>query len=621
MPKRRIYSLTIVFMFFSFAVFAALWFYVCNRYNVLYYHEQIQLFRFDGLYFRTYLSQPGGLVGYAGSFLTQFYYYPVAGAIVIACVLTIVLTLFFDICRLCGNIAQMFFIPFIPAVLLMASFVNTHFDIASALGILFALAAFRAYMVMRLPARYAAGFILFVAIYLISGGNSLLLTALMIIFESTNTLSLRKILYIALLLICTATFPWFAWKICYTVPVREAYFALTPGNFLFPAIANYFLWFSFPMLYLLWLFVARQLKPRSLPSAIKNQSSKITNKTIASWKILVPNCVLAIVITGYGTYSASDSKAEMLNQMAYEVEHENWNTVMSLGKAFPGKNRLACYFTNIALAESGQMPYRMFHYRQIGISGLFLDWQLNYFSLWYLGEIYYRLGIVAEAEHCSFEALVSTPKEPNAQTMRRLVTTNIVRRDSVAAAKYIGFFERSFAYREWARQQQNYLSMALSDTAFHIPGVPAPAHFHNFFITHQQPDYTLLMLLQSNPSHRLTFEYLMAYYMLQKDVESAKWCFDNFFGNFGYQEIPAHYEETLMVYRNFIQAGDDFYGQYPVSKVTRDRFDRYFQAFKAAQGNKRNFDQLEKQFGNTYWFYVHFIEPSTLQKKDEKNRY
>jgi hypothetical protein len=73
--------------------------------------------------------------------------------------------------------------------------------------------------------------------------------------------------------------------------------------------------------------------------------------------------------------------------------------------------------------------------------------------MWHLGEIYYRLGMAAIAEHCTFEALVSSPKGPNVQTMRRLVRTNIARRDSATAIKYIGYFERSLAYRGWAQEQ------------------------------------------------------------------------------------------------------------------------------------------------------------------------
>ncbi|MDX9946697.1 MAG: DUF6057 family protein [Bacteroidales bacterium] len=608
MFHRRIYSLTIGFSIFLFAVFVTLWFYFCNRYNVLYNHEQMQLFRFDLLYFRSYLNQPGGLCGYCGSFLTQFYYYPVAGSVIIAGVLTAVLLLFYDICRSCGNISRLFFIPFIPAVLLMMSFVNILFDMSSALGILFVLAGFRAYIAFSSSVRNYAGFILFTALYFITGGNALLFTVLVLIFELADSRSLHKIFSILLLLVWSAALPWLAWQIFYTTTVREAYFALTPGNFSFPTLTNHALWFSFPVLYLFWRLVAAQL----------NQWIQ----SLAPWIIITSDCLLVVAVTAFGVYSASDRRAEMLNRMTYEVQQENWGSVMSLGKVFPGKNRLVCYLTNIAIVESGQMPYRMFHYKQIGVAGLFLDWQLTYFTMWHLGEIYYRLGMAAVAEHCTFEALASSPKGPNVQTMRRLVSTNIARRDSATAIKYIGYFGRSLAYRGWAKEQRAHLSSSMTDTSFQISSTPIPRHNDNFFMIYHQPDYVLLKLLQANPMHQLAFECLMAYFLLQKDLDQVIWCMNTYLRNFDYQGIPVHYEEALIVYKNLIQAGDEFYDQYPVSRATRDRFDGYIQAYKAAQGgSRRYFEQLEIQFGNTYWFYVHFIEPSTLQKKDEQNRY
>jgi hypothetical protein len=310
-----------------------------------------------------------------------------------------------------------------------------------------------------------------------------------------------------------------------------------------------------------------------------------------------------------------------MNRMAYQVQQGEWEQVMAQGKAYPTKNRLVCYFTNIALAESGQMPYRMFQYRQVGAAGLFLDFQLNYFSLWQLGELYYRLGMIPEAEHCAFEALVASPKEPNAQTLRRLALTNIARGDSATADLYLGHFDRSLAYRKWAKQQRAHLASYMADSTFQIPGVPTPRRYHDFFIHYNYPDYSLLMLLQSDPTHQLAFEYLMAYYMLQKDIVLIKQCMDKFYGNFGYTQIPVHYEEALVVYQNSMQDGAELYTQYPVSNATRNRFAQYIQAFKAAQGSKRNQERLQAQFGNTYWYYVHFIKPATIQKEDEKNRY
>ena len=414
-----------------------------------------------------------------------------------------------------------------------------------------------------------------------------------------------KHLYLLSLSVLSVLLPWLSWRMIYTVPISEAYFALTPVSFLFPTVINKILWFSFPILYFIWRLTA----------------SKVAQWNLASWKLSVSNILFVVVMTGYGAYSVYDRRAVILNRMAFELQHGNWESVISLGQAYPTKNRLVCYFTNIALAESGQMPYHMFQSPQVGVAGLFLDWQLTYFALWHLGEVYYRLGMIPEAEHCAFEALVSNPKEPNAQTMRRLVVTNIIRRDSVTANKHLGYFEHSLAYREWARQQRKNLVQAMTDSTFHISDTPVPCHYEDFFINYQHPDITLLMLLQSNPTHRMAFEYLMSYYMLQKDIEQVKWCMDQFYENFDYPGIPAHYEEALIVFQNSMQVGEEFYVQYPISQATRERFDRYLQAFKATQGSKRNFEQLEKQFGNTYWYYVHFVEPSTLQKKDEKNRY
>jgi hypothetical protein len=100
---------------------------------------------------------------------------------IIAGVIIAVILLFYDICQSCGNISRVFFIPFIPAVLLMMSFVNILFDMSSALGVLFALAGFRAYIAFSSSVRNYAGFILFTAMYFIAGGNSLLFVVLVLI--------------------------------------------------------------------------------------------------------------------------------------------------------------------------------------------------------------------------------------------------------------------------------------------------------------------------------------------------------------------------------------------------------------------------------------------------------
>ncbi len=604
MPMSRKYFITISSILFLFIIFVIIWFAYYNRFAVLYYHEQIQLFRFDKLYFYSYMSRPGGLLEYVGSFLTQFYLYPVIGSMIIGVVLASIFILFYSICKSVGSFERLFCLSFIPIILLFVSFVHIAFDISYALGLILFLIGFRWYIKLRLPIKYIIGIGLCTVLYFIAGGNAFLLVAMIVIFECFEKRYRFKYGYISLLAAWSILLPYLAWKFLYIVPIHEAYFALTPGTLLLPTITK-IAWLSFPVLYFFWRLIA----------------AKVNGWMINTYKVLILNCILIFAITAYGSYSIYNRRIEMIYHMAYGVQHGNWKNVAILGKTYPAPNPLVCYFTNIALAESGQMPYRMFQYHQIGTDGLFINWQWNYHVEWFFSEVYYRLGLIPEAEQCAFKAMVSSPKEPNAQALERLVFTNMIRRDSTAVCKYLTHFEHSGTYRQWAKQQRKNLALSMADSTFHIPNAPQPYWCKDFFVDYRYPDYTLQMLLQTNPQHRIAFEYLMAFYMLEKNIEQVKWCIDTYYKNFDYPNIPTHYEEALLIYQNVAKIGQDFFLQYPISNATLERFNKFGQAYNAAQGSKRNFEQLKKQFGNTYWYYMQFIESSTIQGKDEKKIY
>ena len=601
------------FTLFLFGVFAMVWFYGLNRYTILYYQEQIQLFRFDRFYFLSFLERPGGLSEYFGAFLTQFYFYPFVGAVILTAILIAVVLLFYHICRSCGNIRQLFFIPFIPAVLLMTSFTNIFFDMPAALGILLALAGFSLYIAISLPVRYGVGILLVTVTYFIAGGNALLFASLILIFELTfnrtqitqisannanknprksalSASSAFKTLYLFLLVSWTALLPWLSMHLFYIVTMREAYFALTPVTFIIPIFYNKLLWLSIPVLFLVWRLVAGKIKPWK--SSLR--------------KIDILNFLMVFAITVYCAYTMYDRKNNTINRMTYELQHHNFDSAIAIAQNYPPDNRLGCYFTNIALYESGQMPYRMFHYRQMGTAGLFLNWEFanNNVLVWYLGETYYRLGMILQAEHCAFESLVSNPKGADVKVLQRLVLTNIERRDSATANKYLQYLDHSLFYRKWAQQQRANLASAMADSTFHIPEMPMRAHCENFFIPYQMPEYTLLSLLKSNPKNRMAFEYMMAYCMLQKDLEKVKWCMDNYYHNFDYPSIPTHYEEALVLYKIAIDKDPGLFTKYPISDATQERYNRYMQAVNVARGGEHKFEQFRKRFDNTYWFYM-----------------
>lgn len=602
--KVNIFRIAAYSMPVLFVVLVIGWMVRYNCYHVLYYQEQMQLFRFDWFYFHQFLIIPGGLAEYTGAFLTQCYFYPWLGATIIALMLVSVYFLFGSICKRYGEKSCFFPLLFIPVLLLLIVFVNQHFRLSYLTGLIICLAGVRIYISLKHPLRFAGGLVIYLIVYIMAAGNAMLFFIMALIVELFAEKYPNRYIYVTALTVWAMLIPFFAFHYVYTANPREVFFALTPVDFLYPDMFNISAWLSFPILYALWRWLA----------------ARIHQRQPAVWTMIL-SCVLTISIIMGSMVFANNRRAEVITGMAFNIQNNNMEKALRLGVSYPFSNDLISYFTNIAIAESGLLPTRMFQYDQTGTSGLFLGWQESYSSALYIGEAYFRLGLIREAEHSAFEAMVGSPHEHNSQTLRRLVATSIILRDTALFNKYIRLFDRTLFYRTWAERQRQYMTAALADPEYALPGYPQQALCDNFFLNYGTPGFTLLKLLERDPGHRLAFEYLMAWYLLKKDVESAKKCFDTYFYRYQYPSIPVHYEEALLVYLSMNPTGN-MRGQYPINELTIQRFNNYLQAYKLAASNPQLMQKLYQQYGNTYWFYVHFRESSSLQEKeDATNRY
>ena len=587
-----------------FVVLVACWLVQFNCYHLLYYQEQMQLFRFGEFYFHTFWIKPGGIAGYAGAFLTQFCFYPWLGATVFALLLASAYLLMDSIFRRNGKIEYLFIVLFIPVLLLMMALPYSYFRLSYLIGWLVALIGFRIYVALKTPLRYWMGGFIALVVYGIAAGNVWFFFLLALIFEIFSGKRPIRYGYMAALAALTALIPYLAFRFVYTVTPREAFFALTPVDFLRPGIVTISAWLSVPVLYACW----------------RAWASRVNQWKPAVWKMGIA-CILAAGMIFGSMMLAADRRAEVLTGMGFDIQNNNWRSAVKLGEPYPFSNSLISYFTNIALAETGEMPYRMFYYDQTGPDGLFLKWQESYFTVLYIGEAYYRLGLMQEAEHSAYEAMVGSPVEHNSQTLRRLVTTSIVVRDTTLFNKYIRLFDQTLFYRDWAKRQRQYMASALEDSTFVLPETPQATWCDDFFLSYAKPEWILNKLLEKNPDHQLAFEYLMAWYMLNKDMDNMKKCMDTYFHCFAYPIIPTHYEEALLLYQS-LNPKTNIFLQYTVSEITRNRFSSYIQDYTFARNNPQLAKKLYQQFGKTYWFYYHFRKPGSFQKtEDETNKY
>jgi hypothetical protein len=332
-----------------------------------------------------------------------------------------------------------------------------------------------------------------------------------------------------------------------------------------------------------------------------------------------PAAALLLSLAGVGGILAHacalrDRTTETILHMYHEIGRGRWEEAIRVREKASPASRHTVYLANIALCEAGRMPYEMFRYAQFGPAGLFLDREVSYFSYTFLGEIYFRLGMMQAAEHCAYESLVAWSQKPTAQTLARLAETTLARGDLAACEKYLRFFERTLFYRQWAGERRALVEALRRDPQTAMGPEPAAVAIPEpFFLNYNAPEAMMRKILEGNPRHRKVFEYLMAYYMLSKDPVSAKTLMDRYYAAFDYPSTPPSFEEALLAYE---QATDQPAG-YPVSEASRERFRAYLQAARTGAGKA----WMEKRYGQTYWYYLYYVQPEALHTSSDSNRY
>jgi hypothetical protein len=112
----------------------------------------------------------------------------------------------------------------------------------------------------------------------------------------------------------------------------------------------------------------------------------------------------------------------------------------------------------------------------------------------------------------------------------------------------------------------------------------------------------LSALLEKNSQNRMAFEYLMAWYMLNKRldkiVENIKRLND-----FSYPQIPRHYEEAMLIYVYGTKKPVYLDGHQP-SPDMRRQIESFSRTFNRYGRNKRAaFRELADVYGDSYLFY------------------
>lgn len=260
------------------------------------------------------------------------------------------------------------------------------------------------------------------------------------------------------------------------------------------------------------------------------------------------------------------------------------------------ENRLT-YFDlckrNLELAEEGRLAEDAFCNVQKGSSGLVLDWEQDPRIAELLAEIYYTAGHIALSQRYAFEANVCAEKEYNPAMLKRLVTTNIIYGEYPVAKKYISLLEKDSRFGEWAKEQKRFLwddAAVEADPEYGMKRRCIPAED---FLASPVGIEDMEHIIDANPDHRASMDYLGVYYLLDCDFERFGDLVEKYYGTPALPELPRSFAEAVCM---MSENNPGYWRRFGVDPGVFKNWKDFVSRLSAGVSMDR--------FKDTFWYYV-----------------
>ena len=192
---------------------------------------------------------------------------------------------------------------------------------------------------------------------------------------------------------------------------------------------------------------------------------------------------------------------------------EDWKGIIDYAQRHPSANPLELNIVNLAYAELGQLVDRFPRQRNPKVQDLFaLEINSPYVAA-LLSDIYWSMGEISMSQMYAFEA---NEKLGNLspRLLRRLVKTNILFGYYAVAEKYLNLLEANPGQRAFVRHYRALLSdeAVAQDNELHTKQLCIPDE--NGFPSSRSLPYDLQVIVNKNPAHRTSAQYLRAIQVL-----------------------------------------------------------------------------------------------------------
>ncbi len=579
--------------FVGFMSIAFIYFYFIVK-TPLIFQAQKPVFFFNSGLFVVYAAYPGGLVEYFALLLNQFYYFPVAGAVLLAFISWAVVLFNYLFLKFLTPQKPEFILKIIPGFLMLAFLGRYHFPLSLVLGLLLSLAAFYfglKGLVQKSRLQYVTSILMGILLYYLAGGFLLLYIIGIILFHALISKELRGriIVPIALLII----------------PVLTAIFILD---------------FDFNTAFLKNVFVHDPVKKGITPIVLyvyylllvvyigifkryeKDETEKIINIPI-QWLSITVNALLVVGVMVYLVFAMPGSEKKDLS-FEYYTEHGMWKELLDLQYEMRYTSLIHVFATNRALYHTGELLHDMLAYPQVrGNAGLFMVGASSEIDILNKSDYYFELGMLDEALDLCKKALVRNGDTP--WILKRIALINIALNDSVQTVKVLNSCKKSIILNGWARR---YAHIAASDSLRKIDPVLRGVHYVP--MSPELPEFdldpqtNLEFILAQDSDQKMALEYLLAHYL-------SSWNFEKFLEYLPFLKTrvrfryPRHIQEALILINEQKPFTAEQYEKFQINM----RMDARYATFRKriAIFGVKHLDaaqMLKNSFGDTYWYYA-----------------
>jgi len=569
------------------------------------------------------IDHPGGMVEYITGFLSQFYYYPLGGAIVITIVVSLSCLAIAMLFKSAGFNFLAGVISYTPAIFFLAMHSKGEHHLLVFVGLLINLWFLILYEKIRLQSftfRSCLFLVMLTIVYYIAGAFALLFGILATCYEIFVR---RRLLLGGLYLLLTRFVPWIVgWY--FDIRPMDIYTYLLPfesgviGGTITIAKA---LCVSIPCI-VLAMYICQSffcVKP-------SKQIPADTEKKRLIW-LIQP---IIVVLAAIGTVFLCTGVEKKRLQANFYSSNAMWTDLLEYANRFPVVSHDPVGGHNIiqALYHTGRFASDMYSYPRFG-EAFFLPKRKKENLRRYTRGIKFirlslQLGRVNTAEKEAYEMLENEGDIP--ELLWHLATINIAKNQPETSRVFLEVLSRDLIYGKKAKLTLDRLDKdpRLSDDE-EIMRIRSVMRKEDS-VGVESLEACMLALLEANPHNKIAFEYLMAHYLNNRQVDKVAENISRF-RNFGYEKIPRHYQEAIVIHTGKTKERIALHGWQIDPETTKKsiqfrtnlKLKRVYNLTnpKLNGGNKlaAAVMDLAPDFGNTYFFYYAFnITGSTPTK-------